>query len=88
MLQQKRMCDMMSCKPVFFLSFGFPDANPANSADEFICFMHFPRPRSMLIATEENLKDCSRKSFRWYVRIKGTQRLFTVKYLFGEANMA
>ena len=32
----KRMSDMMSYKPLFFLSFGIPDANPSNSADEFI----------------------------------------------------
>ena len=50
MLQQKRMCDMMCCKPVFYLSFGFPAANPANSTDQFISFMYFPRQRSMLIA--------------------------------------
>ena len=65
MLQQKRMFDMMCCKPVFYLSFGFPDANPANSTDEFIRCMHFPWQRSMLIVTEEKLKDRSRKSFRW-----------------------
>ena len=65
MLQQQRMFDMMCCKPVFYLSFGFPDANPANSTDEFIRCMHFPRQRSMLIVTEEKLKDRSRKSFRW-----------------------
>ena len=65
MLQQKRMFDMMCCKPVFYLSFDFPDANPANSTDEFIRCMHFPRQRSMLIVTEEKLKDRSRKSFRW-----------------------
>ena len=50
------MFDMMCCKPVFYLSFGFPDANPANSTDEFIHCMHFPRQRSMLIVTEEKLK--------------------------------